>query len=148
MNIKPIQGRDEYNGNACRKILQKFRKTPDAYDGPNKSLFTTIADIECYAKAEMLKEAEIKLLENLIKELKHQLNDIPSFKIGNKIHAILFHLMPFVIREKSWGIFSEQGIEAIHAKFAEFEKRKISKKFEKSKYAFFEMLRMTFIKEM
>uniref|UniRef100_A0A914ZA29 Uncharacterized protein n=1 Tax=Panagrolaimus superbus TaxID=310955 RepID=A0A914ZA29_9BILA len=46
LNIKPIQGRDEYNGNACRKILQKFRSKSHQYAGPNKELFVTVANIE------------------------------------------------------------------------------------------------------
>uniref|UniRef100_A0AC34FT23 Ubiquitin-like protease family profile domain-containing protein n=1 Tax=Panagrolaimus sp. ES5 TaxID=591445 RepID=A0AC34FT23_9BILA len=117
LDLEPVQGRNEYNGNSCRKILQKFRDKPDEYYGPHKDVFILMAKIQRMAVARTLILSEIRNLEIYVKELFEKFSNCPGFLIGNKLHLLNYHLLSFIWEHRSWGLFSEEGIEATHPVF-------------------------------
>uniref|UniRef100_A0A914ZC21 Uncharacterized protein n=1 Tax=Panagrolaimus superbus TaxID=310955 RepID=A0A914ZC21_9BILA len=100
-NIKYHQGTSDFTGPNCRKIVDHFMKHPEI-DG---------------FVARDLTETEIDQLDEAIKAYFELIDtnypDLPGKK--TKFHILRFHVMPFVRAFKSWGKFSEQSLEHIHA---------------------------------
>lgn len=78
------------------------------HDFPYFEVFVALANVESFAVARYLTCAEINQLEdsiNIFSKLYRQ-NDLPLI---NKLHELESHVVTFVKRFKSWGLYSEQG---------------------------------------
>uniref|UniRef100_A0A914Z0U6 Uncharacterized protein n=1 Tax=Panagrolaimus superbus TaxID=310955 RepID=A0A914Z0U6_9BILA len=111
-----------FEGNACRKNLKQFREETSnkiIYGGFGSNLFEAAANIEKHAVARTLLEEEIDDLDDRIRLFFNLLKEygqvaVKFFLNKNKIHMLQHHVVPFVRRFKSWGLFSEQSGESIH----------------------------------
>jgi hypothetical protein len=111
-----------YEGNACRKILRQFRienQNKVVYNGYGSDLLDSASHIEKYAVARPLKEEEIEEMDSQINLffnlINHYGEEAVKFYLNKtKIHMLKAHVVPFVRKFKSWGLFSEQSSESIH----------------------------------
>uniref|UniRef100_A0A914Y3F6 Uncharacterized protein n=1 Tax=Panagrolaimus superbus TaxID=310955 RepID=A0A914Y3F6_9BILA len=129
LKVDPVQGRSEYDGNSCRKIVKYFcDNKPESVDEiPMFHFFKTAAKIQEFSTAKNLTNSEIDQCGDEIKQLFDDLDGLRNFKFNNKLHILRFHVMPFIIAHGSWGLFSEQGIERLHCLVNEYRKRVSSK---------------------
>ena len=96
----------ELTGGHCRKLLTYLVQTN--YEGSGGSLFKSLKKVETYAVARILTEEEIGTFQIAIQEFSAI---VKREKLTNtlKVHCLLYHVLPFVTKFKSWGIYSEQG---------------------------------------
>lgn len=73
-----------------------------------KPLLLAVADIQQYYCARKLSENEIKTFETAIENFFDLLKPYPTILNKNKMHAVKFHVVPFVKKFKSWELYSEQ----------------------------------------
>jgi hypothetical protein len=85
---------------------------------------TVLGKIQGMTIARFLTSNEIDLLDCLIGEfIRIYSSSYPEDNITPKMHWLSSHVMPFVRRHKTWGLISEQSIEAFHALFNKVERR-------------------------
>uniref|UniRef100_A0AC35GF64 Uncharacterized protein n=1 Tax=Panagrolaimus sp. PS1159 TaxID=55785 RepID=A0AC35GF64_9BILA len=104
----------EYEGNQCRYVVNHFISKDCNYNGFGKEMLLGVADIQQFAVARRLSPNEIIMLKNAIQKMHQMLRPFPQIMTKNKMHILFHHLIPFVEKFKSWGLYSEQSIESIH----------------------------------
>uniref|UniRef100_A0AC34FCX7 Uncharacterized protein n=1 Tax=Panagrolaimus sp. ES5 TaxID=591445 RepID=A0AC34FCX7_9BILA len=129
LNVEPIQGRSEYNGNSCRKIVNYFGQNNPVSTNeiPMFYLFKLAAKLQKFSIAKNLTTQEIDECEETIDTLYDYLDGLRNFKYNNKLHILRFHVIPFINIHGSWGNYSEQGIERLHCLVNEYRNRITSK---------------------
>uniref|UniRef100_A0AC34FYC8 Uncharacterized protein n=1 Tax=Panagrolaimus sp. ES5 TaxID=591445 RepID=A0AC34FYC8_9BILA len=125
LKVEPIQGRAEYNGNGCRKIVKYFNDNAPQSESeiPMFHFFKAAAKIQSFSVAKNLTKSESDECADAINRLFDDLDGLRNFKYNNKLHILRFHVIPFIVIHGSWGLFSEQGIERLHCLVNEYRKR-------------------------
>ncbi|KAI1695790.1 hypothetical protein Ddc_20965 [Ditylenchus destructor] len=85
----------------------------------NINLLQALGQIQIYAKAQFLSDAEQFLLFKSIHDFKEMLFSTENPHITPKMHWLFVHVEEFVKRHGFWGLASEQPIENLHSKINE-----------------------------
>uniref|UniRef100_A0A914Z518 Uncharacterized protein n=1 Tax=Panagrolaimus superbus TaxID=310955 RepID=A0A914Z518_9BILA len=98
-------------GNHGRIVLNKLSNGVITYDGEGLTLLLLLADIQQFAVAEILSDEKIAGLLQCIETFANELSDEKYDDIAKSsqhIHMIIAHVGPFVVKHRSWGLFSDQ----------------------------------------
>ena len=112
-----------FTGNNIRKILLKVDQIKTFFDGTDRAehiikALTKLGEIQGLMKAGFLTDQEINLLEESVVSLGQLVsNHLPELHNLPKLHLLLAHVVPFAKKHHFYGMFSEQGIESLHAVF-------------------------------
>ena len=98
-------------GRHGRILLNKLSDGKVTYDGKCSRLFMLLADIQQFAAARILTDEEIQefhvCIQSFVDEFGKAEYDIIA-KRSQHIHVLICHVLPFVDRHKTWGLFSDQ----------------------------------------
>lgn len=111
-----------FNGNDVRRMLKEENvdKLLSISNNPQKDEMMNgmkaLGRIMGAAKAKLLTEQEIDQFKNDVKVYKQSMvTCFPRYSVTPKCHLLLSHVIPFIEKWHTWGLASEQAIEAMHA---------------------------------
>lgn len=108
--------RNTMTGNSCNKLLRYLLEN-DA-NLPHLNVFRALAKVYKYTVARALNKIEITNLGISIANFSNQYR-LAGFPTIHKLHELECHTWDFAKTHKSWGLFSEQSLEAVH-KFSNY----------------------------
>lgn len=112
-------------GNQVRTVLRKehidliMELLPDSPRNRTvKQIYYFFAEIMSMASNKTYSDEEIDEIEKIVKNCLQLMKEaFAKETITPKLHALAFHLIPFLRKFKTWGRLSEQGMEHLHSKF-------------------------------
>lgn len=112
----------EYTAKHASKIVQ-YIVNNQKEEIPDYPIFKHLKIIIGFCGNRQLMRSEIESMSSNIKQMFVLIRQDPSITITPKMHILEMHIIPFVEKEGSWGIYTEQGIEAIHKKMNDAVRR-------------------------
>ena len=121
----------KFTGNHVRKLLQHenakklWSLFPNDYESKSYLRFTkALAKVQGFSKSSFLTQEEIiDLNVSLVEMLSELQNANKDMSMTPKLHMLVEHVPEFVAKHKTWGLISEQPIEALHAYYNQQERR-------------------------
>lgn len=123
----------QFTGNNMKRVLsvKMLRKIEEAFSEAGEivgnviSALSVLSKVVELTKAEILDASEIDILETSISELQSVWFRIFPEKnhVLPKAHWLFNHVIPCVKRDRTWGLISDQSIEAIHHLWNEISKK-------------------------
>uniref|UniRef100_A0A914PN90 Uncharacterized protein n=1 Tax=Panagrolaimus davidi TaxID=227884 RepID=A0A914PN90_9BILA len=104
-------------GNHGKILLNKLADGSIGYSGPAAEIMYIISYIQKYAVARIIDTDEILELQDCIEMFTNELHQEKYKAIYGRsqhVHALTAHVLSFVKKHRSWGLYSDQPDEAIH----------------------------------
>lgn len=113
-----------FTGNHIRKLVQTeaaerlWSEICHPQGDQFKELHISIGKLQSFSCASFLTKKDIESFEILLATFLRLLTKLePKRSVTPKIHDLLCHVAPFMHRWSTWGLMSEQPIEAFHAAY-------------------------------
>ena len=108
----------DLTGGDSSKMLDLLFAGKAEYKGYGHEVLKIMKNVKQFAECRAYSDVEIDEFEILTEELHMMVKaKFPEFKTSQKIHLLIFHVIPFMRLHFSWGKYGEQGIERSHQKF-------------------------------
>uniref|UniRef100_A0A914PH56 Uncharacterized protein n=1 Tax=Panagrolaimus davidi TaxID=227884 RepID=A0A914PH56_9BILA len=112
----------DLRGGDVSKLLQYLTLTTEEYGIYGTEILNLMNEVKQFAKCKDYTPQQIEELQYLIQKLKDKSSTkFTEFLPSQKLHDIVFHVLPFFVLHQSWGRFTEQPVERCHQKIASLD---------------------------